>query len=70
MAAEGGKSQDIVKLTTFVTKLSDWYPPSEEQQATFAQYFEGENLANPLVEVSALATRGLDIEIEAIALLD
>ena len=29
--AEGGTPSDIVKLTTFVTRMSDWSPASEEQ---------------------------------------
>ena len=70
VAEEGGAPQDIVKLTTFVTNISDWYPASAEQQAVFAQHFKGQNPANSLIEVSALALPGLDIEIEAIAVLD
>ena len=71
VAAEGGVPQDIVKITTFVTDMADWYPASDEQQALFANYFEGQNPANSLVEISALAQPGLDIdiEIEAIAVL-
>ena len=33
-------------------------------------YFEGQNPANSLVEITALAQPGLDVEIEAIAVLD
>ncbi len=68
--AEGGTPSDIVKLTTFVTRMADWYPASEEQQAIFDSHFEGENPANSLVEITALALPGLDIEIEAIAIID
>jgi len=68
--AEGGLPHDIVKLTTFVTRMADWYPASEEQQAIFKSYFDGENPANSLVEITALALPGLDIEIEAIAIID
>ena len=68
--AEGGHPHDIVKLTTFVTSMADWYPGSAEQQALFDSHFEGENPANSLVEIAALALPGLDIEIEAIAIID
>ena len=70
VAAEGGKPEDIVKFTTFVTDISDSFLSSEEQQALFAEHFNGQNPANSLIEISALAEPGLDIEIEAIALLD
>ena len=53
-----------------MTNMKDWYPVPEEQRTLIAQHFQGENPANSLVEVSALAEPGLDIEIEAIALLD
>ena len=68
--AEGGKPSDIVKLTTFVTRMADWYPAAEEQRGIFDSHFEGENPANSLVEITALALPGLDIEIEAIAIID
>ena len=68
--AEGGQPHDIVKLTTFVTHMADRYPASEEQQALFDSHFQGENPANSLVEIAALALPGLDIEIEAIAIID
>ena len=69
VAAEGGRPEDIVKLTTFVTKIDDWTPPSEEQQAIFAGHFNGQNPTNSVVEITALAQPGLDIEIEAMAVL-
>lgn len=67
--AEGGTAQDIVKITTFVTKMSDWYPVDQAQIDLFNEYFDGQNPANSLVEITALALPGLDIEIEAIAVL-
>ena len=67
--AEGGRPEDIVKLTTFVTSMSDWYPIADDQKALFDGYFEGRNPANSLVEISALALPGLNIEIEAIVVL-
>ena len=70
VAAEGGKPSDIVKVTTFVTSMADWFPAPDEQQTVMDGYFNGQNPANSLVEISALAQPGLDIEIEAIVVLD
>jgi len=67
--AEGGRPEDIVKITTFVTDMSDWFPVSEEQQDIYKQYFNGQNPANSLIGITALAEPGLDIEIEAIVVL-
>ena len=66
---EGGTSSDVVKLTTCVTNMADWYPIPDEHAALYMDYFRGENPANTLVEVSALALSGLSIEIEAVAVL-
>lgn len=70
VAAEGGEPRDIVKITTFVTNISDWFPISAEHQAIFDGHFKGQNPANSLLEITALAEPGLDIEIEAIVVLD
>ena len=70
VAAEGGKPTDIVKVTTFVTSMADWFPAPDEQQTVMDGYFNGQIPANSLVEISALAQPGLDIEIEAIVVLD
>ena len=67
--AEGGSPTDIVKITTFVTNISDWFPVSEEHQTIFNEYFDGQNPANSLIGITALAEPGLDIEIEAIVVL-
>ena len=69
VAAEGGVPQDIVRTTTFVTNMADWYPPSDEQQALFTHFFGDQKPTSSLVEITALAQPGLDIEIEAIAVL-
>lgn len=69
VAPEGGVPEDIVKFTTYVTNISDWYPVSAEQQAEFDRHFGGKNPTNTLVEITALVQPGLDIEIEATALL-
>ena len=67
VAAEGGAPADIVKITTFVTDIADWNAHRGEQEALFAEYFQGDYPANTLVEITALAEDGLDVEIEAIA---
>ena len=66
VAEEGGGPGDIVKITTFVTSIPDWRADRERQEALFAEYFQGEYPANTLVEITALAEDGLDVEIEAI----
>ena len=70
VAAEGGRPSDIVKLTTYVTDRSVWWPIEGEQVEIFEEFFAGEYPTNAIVEVSGLAEDGLDIEIEAIAVLD
>lgn len=70
VAVEGGTPGDIVKITTYVTSIADWRAHISEQQALFMEYFQGEFPTNTLVEIGALAEPGLDVEIEATALLD
>ena len=70
VAAEGGSATDITKITTFVTSIADWQANAVEQQTLFKDYFKGVYPANTLVEISALAEPGLDVEIEAIAVID
>ena len=52
-----------------VCPLEDWLDDATEQQALFAEFFKGEYPANTLVEITALAEPGLDVEIEAIVSL-
>ena len=68
--AEGGASADIVKITTFVTSIADWLALGDEQLTVFQEYFKGRYPANTLVEIVALAEPGLDVEIEAIVVLE
>ena len=70
VAAEGGTPGDITKITTFVTSVADWLAIAAESQALFEEYFKGEFPANSLIGISALVEPGLDIEIEAIAVID
>ena len=67
--AEGGSPADIAKITTFVTSIADWQAGAVRQAELFAEYFEEKYPANSLIEISALAETGLDVEIEAIAVL-
>ena len=67
--AEGGTPRDIVKLTTFVTSIGDYRTHNQDFQSVFNDYFKGENPTNTMVAITALAEDGLDIEIEAIAML-
>ena len=69
VGTEGGQPGDIVKITTYVTSIADWRAHAAEQQALFTEYFKGEFPTNTLVEIRALAEPGLDVEIEATALL-
>ena len=68
--AEGGRPSDIVRLTTYVTDIVEWRTLTKEREALLTQCFQGEFPTNTLVEISALAEPGLDVEIEATALLD
>ena len=67
--AEGGSPGDIAKITSFVTSISDWTSNPGEQAALFEKHFEGQYPANSLIEICALAEPGLDVEIEAIAVI-
>ncbi len=68
--AEGGESADIVKITTFVTSIADWRALGDQQHTVFEEYFKGRYPANTLVEIGALAEPGLDVEIEAIVVVE
>ncbi len=67
--AEGGGPGDIAKITCFVTSIADWTNNPDKQSEIFARHFEGKYPANSLIEISALAEPGLDVEVEAIAVL-
>lgn len=68
--AEGGSPGDIAKITCFVTSISDWTSQSGRQAELFEKYFEGKYPANSLIGTTELAEPGLDVEIEAIAVLE
>ena len=41
VAAEGGTPGDIVKITTFVTNITEWRDNTAAQDYLFAEYFQG-----------------------------
>ena len=53
-----------------MTSIADYQLDSQEQGALFARHFQEQYPANSLIEISALAEPGLDVEIEAIVVLD
>jgi 2-iminobutanoate/2-iminopropanoate deaminase len=63
---EGCTMADIIKLTTYVISIAEYREHEGEVDAVWAQVFAGEYPANTLLEVSALAQEGLDIEIEVV----
>ena len=64
--ASGGSMADIVKLTIFVTKISE----REKVWRARKEFFQGVFPAASLVEVSGLAEAAITVEIEAIAVLN
>jgi enamine deaminase RidA (YjgF/YER057c/UK114 family) len=50
--------------------MADYKADSDQMEALFTKYFQGEYPANSLVEITALAEPGLDIEIEAVVILE
>ena len=70
VAVEGGKPSDIVRLTTYVTNIDAWFPLEGELVDIYAEFFTDGKPANAIMEVSRLAEPGLDVEIEATAVLD
>ena len=68
--AEGAGPGSFAKLTCFVTSISDYQLDSERQRELFATHFDSQYPANSLIEISALAEPGLDVEIEAIVVLE
>ena len=63
--AAGGTMNDIIKVNIYVTEITE----REEAWRARAEFFTGAFPASTLVEVSALATPELKVEIEAQAFL-
>ena len=67
--AEGGTAANIVSMTTYTTDMSEMWPIEGAQLDIWERYFKGDWPTNAYVEVTALATPGLDVELTAIAVL-
>ncbi|MDP6705633.1 MAG: RidA family protein [Alphaproteobacteria bacterium] len=65
MTAAGGKTNDIAKVTIFVTDITR----REEVWRARAEHFTGDFPCSTLVEVAALAVPGLLVEVEAVGIL-
>ncbi|MBM3485732.1 MAG: RidA family protein [Alphaproteobacteria bacterium] len=63
--AAGGQMDDIVKVNVFVTNIKE----REEVWRARAEFFTGDFPCSTLVEVSALATPALKVEIEAVGFI-
>ena len=63
--AAGGTMNDVIKVNIYVTDITE----REEAWRARAEFFTGNFPASTLVEVSALATPELKVEIEAQAFL-
>ena len=68
--AEGAGPDSFAKLTVFVTSISDYQADIEKQQELFSSHFQQQYPANSLIEISALAEPGLDVEVEAVVVLE
>ncbi len=70
VAEQGGKTSDIVKLSTYVTNIDEWFPIEGEHVDIYDEFFGDKKPANLIIEINRLAAPGLDVEIEALAVLD
>ena len=66
LRAAGGRPENIVKVTVFLTDVNDRSKINPLRQ----KYFDEHRPASTLVEVSALVLPALKVEIEAEAVLD
>jgi 2-iminobutanoate/2-iminopropanoate deaminase len=66
LAAAGATFADVVKVTVYLTNIEDRARINPVRQ----EVFRDTRPASTLVEVSALATPGAMVEIDAVALLD
>ena len=69
-AAEGDGPGSFAKLTVFVTSIDDYKLDTPQMESLFSKHFEDQYPANSLIGISALAEPGLDVEIEAVVILD
>ena len=67
LESEGQSIADIVKLTTFVTDVTDWAANGDAINAVFKDIFQGKYPPNTMIGCAALALPSMKVEIEAIA---
>ena len=65
LEAEGATLANVVKVTVFLTDMQD----RDEVAQVRERYFQGTYPASTLVQIAALATPNLKLEIEAVAAL-
>ena len=65
LKSAGARMKDLVRLTIFVTDIRDMGPISK----ALGRALKGTSVSATMVGVSALATPGLQVEIEATAML-
>jgi len=72
VAARGGETSDIVKLTIYVLSKDDFKSKTREIGAVYREYFGKHFPAMTLVEVKGLFDddRGCVIEIDGVAVVD
>jgi len=66
LQAAGGELADLLKITTYITRIEDFPTVAEVRQ----QFFPGELPASTLIVVSRLAQPELLIEVEGMAAID
>jgi 2-iminobutanoate/2-iminopropanoate deaminase len=64
--AAGGDLEDLLKITTYITRIEDFPAVAEERR----QFFPGELPASTLIVVISLAQPDLLIEVEGMAVID
>ena len=69
-AEEGAGPGSFAKLTVFVTSIADYQADSKTQQKLFAKHFQEQYPANSLIGITELAEPGLDVEVEAVVILE
>lgn len=66
LQAAGGDLGDLLKITTYITRIEDFPAVAEAR----SQFFSGELPASTLIVVTSLAQPELLIEVEGIAVID
>jgi 2-iminobutanoate/2-iminopropanoate deaminase len=65
LQAAGGDLQDLLKITTYITRIEDFPAVAEAR----SQFFSGELPASTLIVVTSLAQPQLLIEVEGMAVI-